>query len=85
VRLVTEEKLPISEKLSVLKAKTLYRTDKWWSAVALVDAFGKKQIATYLWLKKDDVWKRKQKFVVRSKKEWQDVREVIEEMIEELK
>ena len=85
MRLVTEEKLPISEKLSVLKAKTLYRTDKWWSAVALVDAFGKKQIATYLWLKKDDVWKRKQKFVVRSKKEWQDVKEVIEKMIEELK
>jgi len=85
VRLVTEEKFPISEKLSVLKAKTLYKTDKWWSAVALVDAFGKKQIATYLWLKKDDVWKRKQKFVVRSKKEWQDAKEVIEEMIEELK
>lgn len=85
MRLVTEEKLPISEKLSVLKAKTLYKTDKWWSAVALVDAFGKKQIATYLWLRKDDEWKRKQKFVVRSKKEWQDVKEVIEKMIEELK
>ncbi len=85
VRLVAEEGLPISEKLSVLKAKTLYKTDKWWSAVALVDAFGKKQIATYLWLKRNDVWKRKQKFVVRSKKEWQDAKEVIEEMIEELK
>ena len=85
MRLVTEEKLPISEKLSVLKAETLYKTDKWWSAVALVDAFGKKQIAAYLWLKKGDEWKRKQKFVVRSKKEWQDVKEVIEKMIEELK
>lgn len=85
MRLVTEEKLPISEKLSVLKAETLYKTDKWWSAVALVEAFGKKQIATYLWLRKDDEWKRKQKFVVHSKKEWHDVKEVIEKMIEELK
>jgi len=85
VKLLTEEKLPISEKLSVLKAETLYKTDKWWSAIALVEAFGKKQIATYLWLKKGDEWKRKQKFVVRSKKEWQDVKEVVEKMIEELR
>jgi len=29
--------------------------------------------------------KRKQKFVVHSKKEWEDVKEIIEKMIEELK
>lgn len=82
---MTEEKLPISEKLSVLKAETIYRTDKWWCATALIEAFGKKQIATYLWLKKDSAWKRKQKFVIRSKKEWQNVKEAIEKMVEELK
>ncbi|MCW4043050.1 MAG: hypothetical protein NWE90_04915 [Candidatus Bathyarchaeota archaeon] len=82
---MTEEKLPISEKLTVLKAETLYKTEKWWSAIALVETFGRKQIATYLWLRKDDEWKRKQKFVIRSKKEWHDAKEVIEEMIEELK
>lgn len=85
VRLLAEEKLPISDELTVLKAETLYKTDKWWSAIALVDSFGKKQIATYLWLKKGDEWKRKQKFVIRSKKEWQDVKEKIEKMVEELK
>lgn len=82
---MVKEKLPISEKLSVLKAETIYKTDKWWCAVALVEAFGKKQIAFYLWLKKDDKWKRKQKFVLHSKKEWHDVKERIEEMIGELK
>ena len=82
---MTEEKLPISEKLSILKAETIYMTDKWWCAVALVEAFGKKQVALYLWLNKDNKWKRKQKFVLHSKKEWQDVKEIIEKMIEELK
>ena len=82
---MSEEKLPISEKLTVLKAETMYKTDKWWSAIALVDSFGKKQVATYLWLKKDNAWKRKQKFVIRSKKEWQEVKEAVEKMVEELK
>ena len=82
---MTEEKFPISEKLSVLKAETIYKTDKWWFATALIEAFGKKQIATYLWLKKDNAWKRKQKFVIHSKKEWHDVKEAIEKMVEELK
>lgn len=82
---MAEEKLPVSEKLSVLKAETIYKTDKWWLATALIDAFGKKQIATYLWLNKDNIWKRKQKFVIRSKKEWQDVKEAIERMVQELK
>jgi hypothetical protein len=55
---MSEEKLPISEKLKVLDAITLYKTDKWWSAIALVDSFGRKQIALYLWLNKDGKWKR---------------------------
>jgi len=80
-----EEKLPVSETLKIIKSTNLYKTDKWWSAVVLVESFGKKQIATYLWLRKGDEWKRKQKFVIRSKKEWQDVKEAIEKMIEELK
>lgn len=82
---MAEKKLPISEKLSVLKAETIYKTNKWWCAVALVEAFRKKQVALYLWLNKNDKWIRKQKFVLHSKKEWQDVKERIEKMIEELK
>lgn len=82
---MTEERLPISEEISVLKSETIYKTDKWWCAVALVEAFGKRQVALYLWLNKDDRWKRKQKFVLHSKKEWQDIRERVERIIGGLK
>jgi hypothetical protein len=45
-----EENLPVSEKLKVLKSFTLYKTKRWWSAIALIDSFGRKQIALYVWL-----------------------------------
>ncbi|MEM2112079.1 MAG: hypothetical protein QXX08_09430 [Candidatus Bathyarchaeia archaeon] len=51
---MTEEKFPISESLKVIQGITIYKTEKWWAAVTLVESFGRKQIATYLWSKKND-------------------------------
>lgn len=82
---MTEEKIPISEKLNVLQTQTIYKTEKWWSAVALVESFTRKQIAVYLWMKKDDEWKRKQKLVVHNKAEWLQIKEAIEKLLPELK
>jgi len=82
---LSEDKLPISEELKVLQGITLYKSDKWWSAMALLDAFGRKQIAVYLWTKKDDQWKRKQKFVIHNKSEWTNIKENVEKLIEQLK
>ncbi len=81
---MSEDKLPISEKLTVLDSVILYKTSNWWSAVALIDSFGRKQIATYLWLNKDGTWKRQQKFVIKNKEEWTKVREAIEKFLPNL-
>ncbi|MEM2529612.1 MAG: hypothetical protein QXQ76_00490 [Candidatus Bathyarchaeia archaeon] len=81
---MSEERLPISEELKVLEGTTLYKTGKWWSAVALVDSFGRKQVALYLWLNKDGKWKRQQKFVIHTKDEWSKVKEVVDKLIEKL-
>jgi hypothetical protein len=81
---VTEEKLPISEKLKVLQGVTLYKTDKWWSAVTLVESFGRKQIAVYLWLNKDGVWKRKEKFLIHNKAEWSKIKEAVEHLLAQI-
>jgi len=82
---LSENKLPISEKLKVLEGVTLYKSDKWWSAMALLEAFGRKQIAIYLWTKKDDQWKRKQKFVIHNKNEWANIQKNVEKFINQLK
>lgn len=80
----SEEKLPVSESLNVIEGITIYRSEKWWSAVALMDAFGKKQIAVYLWVKRGDQWKRKNKFIIHTKKEWQQIKDAVEKFAQGL-
>jgi hypothetical protein len=79
-----EEKVPVSEKLIVVKSTTLYKTEKWWSAVVLLESFGRKQVAVYLWLKKDGKWKRQEKFIIHRKNEWQQIKDSVENLIAEL-
>lgn len=76
--------LPIDSSLKTLDKFELFKTDKWWSAVALVDSFGRKQVAVCLWLKKGDNWKSQQKFVIRNKDHWLEVKEVVEKFVEHL-
>ena len=83
MRNMTEEKFPVSETLKVVEGTTVYKTDKWWSAVLVVESFGRKQIAIYLWNKKGDEWKRRQKFMVTSKDGWAKVKEAVEKYLEQ--
>ena len=77
-------KVPVSEKLKVIDSATLYKTDKWWSAVALIESFGRRQIAFYLWMRRGDQWRRRQKFVVHDKGEWLRIKEAVEKFLTQL-
>ncbi|MEM3521136.1 MAG: hypothetical protein QXG85_06040, partial [Thermoproteota archaeon] len=81
---MSREKLPVSERLKVLDNVTLYKTGKWWSAIALVESFGRRQIAMYLWLNKEGKWKRNQKYIIHNESEWNKVKEAVEKFISEL-
>ncbi|RLC36739.1 hypothetical protein DRH29_03935 [candidate division Kazan bacterium] len=81
---MSEEPLPISEKLKVLQAINLYKTEKWWSAVTLIESYGRKQIAIYLWTRKEDKWKRRQKLVIHNKGEWLQIKEAVESLLPKL-
>lgn len=76
------EEFPVSEKLRVIEGTTLYKTDKWWSAVLVVESFGRKQVNLYLWNKAGDKWKRRQKFLVPGKEEWTKIKEAVEKYLE---
>jgi len=80
---MTEEKFPVSETLKVIEGTTVYKTDKWWSAVLVVESFGRKQITVYLWNKKEDEWKRRQKFLVSNKDEWTKIKGAVEKYLEQ--
>ncbi|UCE95620.1 MAG: hypothetical protein JSV51_07860 [Candidatus Bathyarchaeota archaeon] len=78
---MTEEKFPVSETLNVVDGITLVKSDKWWSAVVALESFGRKQICVYLWIKKGDEWKRKQKFIVQRKDNWEEIKTAVDKLM----
>jgi leucyl aminopeptidase (aminopeptidase T) len=79
-----EEKLPISEFYKVVDYTTIFKSDKWWEAIVIFEAYGKRQIGLYLWQKRKDVWKRKNKFGVRSIEEWNKLKNAVDQLATKL-
>lgn len=75
-----EERLPVSDRVRVLRYETLFKSERWWAAVGLFEAFGKKHIALYLWFNRNGAWRRRQKFVFRSREEWNRTKKAIDEL-----
>lgn len=78
------ETVPIIAPLKVIRTKTINKRFGWWSAVVLLESYGRKQVCFYLWQKRDDKWKRKQKFAVHSREDWEHISDAVAGMIEEL-
>ena len=73
------EDFPVHETIKVIKGLTFYRSTRFWKAALLTESFGKRQISVYLWVSKDGHWKRKQKYTVKSRREWlQDSKAITE-------
>lgn len=79
-----EERVPIKAPLKVLRHHTINKKFGWWAAVVLLESYAKKQVCFYLWQKKDDTWKRKQKFGIHSKEDWQRMKQAVESYVNEL-
>lgn len=71
---------PVHSTLDVIEGKDIYKHEEWWKAVLLYERHGRK-IGIYLWHKKDNDWKRKQKYVIRDVDDWAKDREAIEELL----
>jgi hypothetical protein len=76
-----EEKIPIEPPLQVVAYKTLSKAFDWWQAAVVVESWGKRQICLYLWQKKEDGWKRKQKFTVHNREKWQVLKDSVEGLL----
>jgi len=73
------EPFPVHETVKVLEGVTINKSGKWWSAALLVESYGKKQVALYLWIKDDGKWKRKEKFIIPSKDIWEKTKKALDE------
>jgi len=78
------EKLPISDFYKVIDYVTLSKTKKWWKAIVVYEASGKRSIGLYLWENRDDVWKRKNKFSVRNLDEWTTIKNAVDQLAPKL-
>ncbi len=75
------EKLPIIAPLKVLEYATVNKRFGWWSAVVLLESYGRKQVCFYLWQKRGEQWKRKQKFAIHSQEDWDLITNTVNKMI----
>jgi hypothetical protein len=76
--------LPISEFYKVVDYVTIFKKGKWWEAIVLSEANGRRSIGLYLWEKRNDVWKRKNKFSVRNMDEWNKLKNAVEQLAPKL-
>jgi len=75
------EEIPVSKFYKVVDYVTIFKSDKWWEAVAVIESFGRKSIAMYLWQFRDGKWKRKHKFQLRNLEEWEKVKNAVEKLV----
>ena len=78
------EKLPLSEFYKVIDYTTIFKSEKWWEAIVIIESFGRRSIAMYLWQKRNDTWKRKHKFQIRNLDEWNRVKAAVERLAPKL-
>ena len=78
------EKLPISDFYKVIDYMTIFKSKKWWEAIVVYEASGKRSIGLYLWENRDDVWKRKNKFSVRNLDEWTTIKNAVDQLAPKL-
>jgi len=78
------ESLPLSSFYKVIDYVTIFRSEKWWEAIVIIESFGRRSIAMYLWQNRDGKWKRKHKFQIRNPQEWEKVKGAIDRLAPQL-
>ncbi|MDH5438567.1 MAG: hypothetical protein OEX76_06675 [Candidatus Bathyarchaeota archaeon] len=78
------EELPISDFYKVIDHVTIFRSEKWWEAVAIIESRGKRSIAMYMWQFRDGRWKRKHKFQLINLDEWNKVKKAVDQLAPKL-
>jgi len=76
--------LPLSSFYKVIDSVTIFKSEKWWEAIVIIESFGRRSIAMYLWQNRDGKWKRKHKFQIRSPQEWEKVKGAIDKLAPQL-
>lgn len=79
----SSQEVPVHDSLQVTASTELYRTDEWWKAVVTYrfENSDTDETAMYLW-HKDDGWKRKNKYVIKTVEAWEIDRKIIDKCLQ---
>lgn len=75
---------PVDDSLTVLRGEDIYKKERWRKSVVqyyFEDYTDSVETAVYLWHKEDGRWKRKNKYVVKSKDAWEEDRELVRKVM----
>lgn len=79
-----DNKYPVDDTLDVVDGTTLFKDDDWWKAAVVFEGYyDDEELSLYLWRNEDGEWKRKQKYNVKSQDDWEDEKEVMDELVDE--
>lgn len=75
---------PTSDYYTVAGGVTVFQTDKWWKGVlniAQKGSYETNEVMVYLWQDSDGDWKRRQKYTIKSREDWEEEKSAIESML----
>jgi hypothetical protein len=78
--------LPVNDFLTVGDAATVFKTAEWWKAVVRIDKKGNYEtceVVVYVWQSVDDEWRRRQKYAIKRKSDWDEEATLISSHLEE--
>jgi len=78
------EQLPLSSFYKIIDHVTIFKSEKWWEAIVLIESYGRRSIAMYLWQNRNGTWKRKHKFQIRTPQEWEKVKGAVDTLAPKL-
>jgi len=78
------EEYPVSDFYEVADGVTIFNSKGWWKAILNIEQKGDyetNEVMVYLWQKRDEEWKRRQKYTIKSMSDWETEAEIVESML----
>lgn len=80
-----DETYPASDYYTVGAGETIFRSDGWWKAILRInqkDSYDVEEVMVYLWQEVDGDWRRRQKYTIKGRSDWEEEVEVIENLLD---
>ena len=80
------KQLPVNDFLTVGDAARVFKTEDWWKAVVRIDAKGDwetREVVVYVWQFVDEEWRRRQKYAIKRKSDWEKESALITHQLDE--